>query len=401
MDRRNFFVGTGALTAWLSLGGPAGLLREALGQAAAPPASGAPGSIPTFRGNAARSLQGLGAVPRSPVVRWSFVTGVHKEAVGRGHRTWKGTGWSGQAAIAGGRVYVPGLDGTCYCRDADTGEAVWQTTGDDSIKSSICLWDDRLLFGSRDNHLRCLSMDDGRLLWKLPCGGKDVDSTPAVIGDRAWFGAEDTHVYCVSRSGEVLWRTSTGGSIESSPAVSDGRLYIGSYDGQLHCLRSDDGARLWRFPTGDDTDSSPVLVDGRVFVACENGFLYCVSAATGERIWRFRAGAGMWCTPAVVGGRVYIGDDAGLIHCLQAEDGKLLWRRSIDSGTWASPTVVDDCLVIGDWSGILHCLSATDGSTLWARPHPETYIVSSACIAGGRIYIGVRDGTFYCLEETP
>jgi len=401
MHRRQFCVQLGASAAWLALLGVPLRPRGAMAQLAAPTGPDGLPSLPTFRGNAARSLQGLGAVPRSPRLRWSFTTGTHVETMSWGQRTWKGTGWSGQAAIAGGRVYVPGLDGVCYCRNADSGEPVWEARVGDSIKSSVCHWGDRLLFGSRDDNLHCVSAVDGSLLWSLSCGGKDVDSTPVAIGQRAWFGAEDTHVYCVDPDGTVLWRRPTGGSIESSPSVVDGRVYIGSYDGQLHCLGADDGSPLWRFPTGDDTDSSPVVVDGRVFVGCENGFLYCVDAETGARIWRFRAAAGVWGTPAVVAGRVYIGDDAGLLHCLAASDGAVIWRASLGSGTWASPTVVDGCVVIGDWDGRLHCLSASDGSSIWVRPHAGTYIVSSACIAGNRIYIGVRDGTFYCLEDGP
>jgi outer membrane protein assembly factor BamB len=393
VDRRRFCAGLGASATWLALGGWSPLVRQARAQPAP--------SIPTFRGDASRSLQGLGSVPRRPRVRWSFVTGEHIEKLSWGSRSWKGTGWSGQAALGDGRVYVPGLDGVCYCRDADTGEPVWRQAVGDSIKGSITLWGDRLLCGSRADQLHCLSMADGQPLWSLACGGKDVDSTPAVIGDRAWFGAEDTHVYCVDRQGRVLWRSPTGGSIESSPSVVDGRVYIGAYDGKLHCLGADDGAHLWAFVTGDDTDSSPVIVAGRVYVGCENSFVYCLDAVSGERVWRFRCAAGVWGTPAVVAGRVYIADDAGLLYCLDAEGGALIWRVPLGAGTWASPTVVDGCVVIGDWEGTLHCRASEDGAPVWDRPHAGTYIVSSACIAGDRIYIGVRDGTFYCLEDSP
>ncbi len=398
MQRRDFCVRLGASAAWLALAGIPLRPRSARAQQVAPDPLPA---LTTFRGDATRSLQGFGPVPRQPVVRWSFTTGTHVETLSWGKRTWKGTGWSGQAAVAGGRVYVPGLDGVCYCRDFDSGEGIWQARVADSIKSSICIWDDRVLFGSRDNHLHAVSAADGSPLWSLACGGKDVDSTPVAIGDRAWFGAEDTHVYCIDRDGGVIWRSPTGGSIESSPAVVDGRVFIGSYDGKLHCLDAASGEPIWSFITGDDTDSSPVIVGSMLLVGCENGFLYCLDPATGARFWRFRAAAGIWGTPAVVDGRVYIGDDAGLMHCLNLRDGAVVWRRSMGAGTWASPTVVDGCVVIGDWDGVLHCLEAEDGAPLWTRPHSGTYIVSSACIAAGRIVIGVRDGTVYCLEDAP
>lgn len=355
--------------------------------------------VATFRGDAARALQGSGTVPRAPVIRWSFQIGSRVEALaGGGSRTWKGTGWSGQAALAGGRVYVPGLDGTCYCRDAGSGQAIWETAVDDSIKGSITLWDDRLLFGSRDNHLHCLALEDGTELWRLACGGKDVDSTPAVVGAMAWFGAEDKHLYCINPGGDVLWRYATGGSVESSPAVVDGRAYVGSYDGYLHCVDAASGGKIWAFPTGDDTDSSPVVVGDTVYIGSENGFLYAVDRHTGARRWRYRAGGGIWGTPAVVENTVVIGADDALVHRVRAADGAVVWKAPVAAGMWASPTVVDGVVVIGDWDGLLNGLDLQTGKTLWTF-ETGSYIVSSACIGGGHIYIGARNGTFYCFEQ--
>jgi len=357
--------------------------------------------VATFRGDATRSVQGTGTVPRNPVVRWSFETGERVETLASGgHRTWKGTGWSGQAALAGGRVYIPGLDGVCYCRDADTGEAIWQTAVGDSIKGSITLWYDQLLFGSRDDHMHCLAREDGAERWRLACGGQDVDSTPAVVGGRAWFGTEDTHLYCVNAGGEVLWSYTTGGSVESSPAVVGDRAWIGSYDGYLHCVRADTGDLVWKFPTGDDTDSSPVVVGDRVYIGCENGFLYAIERDTGRMVWRYRAGAGIWSTPAVVDGRVFTGSDDALVHCVDARTGEAVWRSDLTAGTWASPTVLDNMVVIGDWDGVLSGIDATSGERVWTF-ETGSYIVSSACIGGGRIHVGARNGTFYCLEEGP
>jgi len=391
-DRRQFL----ALAAVAPLAG-SGLLADPV-RAASAPSSASP--ILTFRGNASRSHQGSGPLPRKFAPLWTFETGTHTEPLSGGRkRTWKGTGWSGQPALAHGRVYVPGLDGVLYCRDAINGAAVWEANAQDSIKGSPCLWGDRVLFGSRDNHLHCASLEDGKEFWSLACGGKDVDSTPAAVGDRAWFGAEDSYVYCVDPGGRVLWRTKTGGSIESSPAVVGGRLYIGSYDGYLHCLGSSDGSRLWTFPTGDDTDSSPVVVGDSVYIGCENGFVYRVDRKTGELRWRYRAGAGVWATPSVVDGAVFIASDDALVHCIDAETGQVRWRSdAVRGGMWGSTTVVDGLVVVGDWSGWLSALDARTGAAVW-QFETGAYIVSSACIHAGRIYIGSRTGTFYCFGE--
>jgi len=138
-----------------------------------------------------------------------------------------------------------------------------------------------------------------------------------------------------------------------------------------------------------------------VFIGCENGFLYCIDLWSGARIWRYRTAAGIWGTPAVVNDSVFIGDDAGLLHCVSAQTGACQWVCELGAGTWASPTVVDGVVVIGDWAGILHGVDAISGDVIWQRAHKDTYIVSSAAIIDGLIFIGVRDGTVYCLQEAP
>ncbi len=394
LSRREFVRAVGGVTAaGVVLPAGVGLAQEIVEEevTAAPVVP----PVGTFRGNASRSLQGVGTVPRKVGVLWSFDTG---ELAEEGGGVSRGTGCRGPAASSDGRVYVPGLDGVCYCRDAITGEAIWETRVGGAISSSITLWYDQLLFGSRDDHLHCLMMRDGTERWRLACGAKDVDSTPAVIEGRAWFGTGDARMYCVNAGGEVLWSYTAGGALESSPSVADGRVYVGCSDGYLHCVRASDGERMWTFPTGDDTPSSPVVVGDRVYVGSRNGFLYAVDRVAGTRVWRYRAGAGIVGTPAVVDGRVFVGADDAVVHCVKADEGSALWRTRVASGMAASPTVLDGMLVVGDRSGALNALEAESGAWVWTHEAGAS-VVSSACIAGGRIYVGSLGGTFYCLGE--
>ena len=99
----------------------------------------------------------------------------------------------------------------------------------------------------------------------------------------------------------------------------------------------------------------------------------------------------------MVDGAVFIASDDALVHCIDAETGQVRWRSdAVRGGMWGSTTVVDGLVVVGDWSGWLTALDARTGAAVW-QFETGAYIVSSACIHAGRIYIGARTGTVYCF----
>ncbi|MCL6623707.1 MAG: PQQ-binding-like beta-propeller repeat protein, partial [Fimbriimonadales bacterium] len=147
-----------------------------------------PGSdLLMFRGNAERSLSGMGKVPRKPKLLWTFKTSGILEVTAE-HRGvppgtyWAGTDWTGQPAREGDRYYVGSVDSHVYCLDAKTGHLIWKFKTGHNIKGSVTIAGDRLYVGSRDNHLYCLEKETGRLVWKVKTGN-DMDSSHVVMDD--------------------------------------------------------------------------------------------------------------------------------------------------------------------------------------------------------------------------
>ncbi len=66
---------------------------------------------------------------------------------------------------------------------------------------------------------------------------------PVVADGRVLFGSSaDDHLYCLDLvDGRVLWTYAAGGPIRYAPSVAGGRVYFGSDDGVIYCLRLDDG----------------------------------------------------------------------------------------------------------------------------------------------------------------
>src|SRR5207248_7297651 len=72
-----------------------------------------PAAIPMWLGNPSRNFFGTGPIPKSLRVIWDFKTGFVR---GRLHPDpWGGSGWPGQVAVVGDRVYFQSGDSYIYC----------------------------------------------------------------------------------------------------------------------------------------------------------------------------------------------------------------------------------------------------------------------------------------------
>jgi len=101
--------------------------------------------------------------------------------------------------------------------------------------SSPALADNSLYLGAGDS-LVALDINTHKVQWTFKAG-KDIVSSPAVVGTAIYFGCQDGHLYAVCMTtGEKVWDSPTGREIKSSPAVADGTVYVGSHDGKLYAF---------------------------------------------------------------------------------------------------------------------------------------------------------------------
>lgn len=371
--------------------------------------SAASDTLIMFRGNPTHTFYGTGPIPTKPALKWKFrMERVEALLHGRPH-VWTGTGWTGQASVLGGYVFIGSQDKHFYCFETETGQLRWKYQSGRWFKSSPCLYENRIYVGNVDNYLRCMDAQTGRVLWHYNMG-RDLDSSPCVWEGRLYIGGENGYLHCFDpKRGKLLWRTFLGGigpntkpgsnGVETSPAVADGEVYAANYDGYLFCVDARTGAIRWKFRTGDDTDASPVIVGDRLYIAAEdrNPYLYCVSRQQkGKLIWKLSNRKGWWSTPAIVGDRLWIGGNNGILYCIEAKTGKVIWTFKAGGPIWSSPAVVDDRVVFGSYTPYLHMLDANSGKQIWkfnmgGRSH------STPCVVNGSIYVGCSAGTFYCF----
>ena len=86
-------------------------------------------------------------------------------------------------------------------------------------------------------------------------------------------------------------------------------------------------------------------------------------------------------------------------YALEMETGDIAWQTSLHGPVMSSCALDETKAFFATMYGAVHALDKTDGKTLWEWNTPDkTGISASPCLSGGRMHIGTRGGSFFCLD---
>ena len=278
-----------------------------------------------------------------------------------------------------------------------------------------------------------LSQQPAEVKWawtfQLPERGAIV-SSPLLHGDNVYIAAAHDSVfrpfgrlYCLDRgTGQVRWTFDNGGKMRqvfSSPVIADGVLYIGEglhQDEQcrLYAVDAVTGQKKGEYATGSHTEATPVVVGERIYQGAGDDGLHCLRRSDLSKIWVF-PGFHIDTGPVVVGEALFIGSGIGdayketALFRLDAQTGKRVWRVTTDLPVWTEVAVVGQRVFVGMGNGRLNeepehpmgrviCLDAATGNEIWKVKLPEG-VLGRLSVDAGRLYLGCRDGKYYCLRQ--
>ena len=193
---------------------------------------------PQYRADAARSGYTAEPLPAKLALHWM------RAARHAPRRAWVGRSlarsrmkfdWAYGVVVADGLcVFGSSADDKVHALDAATGQERWSVFTGGPVRLAPAIWKGRVYAVSDDGCLHCLSLKDGRQLWRLRAGpsheriignGRLVSrwvarGGPAVRDGIVYFGAgiwpiEGVYVYAVdAASGKVLWCNDNAGYLE-------------------------------------------------------------------------------------------------------------------------------------------------------------------------------------------
>ncbi len=149
---------------------------------------GDPDDWPTYRHDAERSAAASASVQLPLVAKWGVNLG----------------GKLSSPVAAGNRVYVASVDAhTVHALDAATGIELWTYTVGGRVDSPPTIYKGRVLFGSADGYVYCLSAETGSLIWRFRAAPMDRRMVAFEQIESVWpvHGSvlvQDDTLYCVA-----------------------------------------------------------------------------------------------------------------------------------------------------------------------------------------------------------
>lgn len=251
-------------------------------------------------------------------------------------------------------------------------------------------------------------------------GNRVLESSPSVIGDTIYLASGAGHVYGLDKSDlSVVWDYWIGSDLDGSPVTtSDGHIlqavekqYIPGKGGvlKLDPRKPADEALVWFFPTGN-----------RTFADWQGGVIGSVSVNDAYGSDRSRPALAAF---TAIDGNLYVvsqDETEGTVSGPQGQTGpptpKLVFKDEVGGGI-STPIMVDDYIIQGGYGARMNVYridyQAEDGVPLKDRAgnqwsvgvtqvasFPAGSFESTPIVWQGRIYVGSRDGSFYCLGDS-
>lgn len=196
--------------------------------------------------------------------------------------------------------------------------------------------DDLWLVGDEGGVMHCF-MRSGQSRWQFKTGDQILGEA-LVYGNLVIFGSYDQSLYAVGlEDGQERWRQETGGYINGRPVLEaeNGWLIIGNCEGKLVKFSAADGSELASLDLGSPIPETPVLDRGLCLALTHSGELVAVDIASFTVTWRVQSEGSFVSSPAIIGSAVVLTTSAGLVHVYWPESGK--WQHDVTDGMAVTP----------------------------------------------------------------
>jgi len=299
----------------------------------------------------------------------------------------------------------------------------------DDWDSSVVIRNDYAFVGGENSHFYIIKLNRGydsagkvtvdptivldfpswtqALLDKLGSKDVSVENSPCLVGDRVYF-------------------TNSGGLVHGLD-VSATMKELGP--GETPATGREAYPVVFKFWTGDDSDATIVAdEEGFIYVCQHSDDLRGKSARATEigqiikldprsdgqtsdpvvwsqEVTKLSGGvSGVWATPCIYKDMLYVPTHGGALLGLDRQTGEIVWSKTLTEHAWGSCVVVDKTLIVGDTYGTLHAWDVSDTRVdppvVWEyKTASGSALESTPAVWKGHIYLGSRDGYFYCFAD--
>ncbi|NUO78988.1 PQQ-binding-like beta-propeller repeat protein [candidate division KSB1 bacterium] len=338
---------------------------------------------PIFRGNAQLTGVGASALPEQPELLWTF------EAKGD---------IEGSPVIHAGTVYATGLDSQLYALDLHSGKLKWQYAALAETKASPAVSNGVVYFGDESGAFHAVEVATGKRKWLFQTDA-GVISSANFYQDRVLFGSYDNHLYCLDVHGKLQWKLETDGYIHATPTIFGELAVVAGCDGVFRMIRIRDGVAVKEAQAGAYVAASTAVLGERAYVGTFANRVLCFDLNSAKMLWEYdhpQRDFPFFASAAVTNEIVIACGRDKLVHALNPQDGKVLWTHSAKTKIEASPVIVGPRVIVAVANGDVLALDLKTGKVVWQFESGSSFIASPA-IAHGKLVVGSTEGIIYCF----
>jgi outer membrane protein assembly factor BamB len=301
--------------------------------------------------------------------------------------------------VAGGYIYLSGVDGVLHVLNAATGVQAWSAPGTNpGVEASVPVVAGSQVFVAAGNNLHAYSTVTRRLQWSRTLASPvDVFSTPLVDGSDV-FVETGTVVNHFSTTGDARFTITTTGTASAAPVISGTTLFTEDHAAlsttyYVRAWSLSSRTLLWSKMHGGDGASlnSLTAVNNVVISSAFGWWVRAYDAGSGTVLWTAKNSAGTELEPftpaTVANGNVYftgvpfvVAPDPEHLYRVDLNSGKLLASATENPG----PLTVANGLV---YEGLkLRIYNATTLQHLWSPAEVVTVGNEQPVVANGRFY---------------
>ncbi len=274
-----------------------------------------------------------------------------------------------QPALLAGKDYlVADRAGILTCLDPERGKEKWVfRTGDFSGKIfRPMVRRGKVFLVSAEGTVRCLSLKEGRLLWKkkvAPSGAGPALAGPSGV---LVFTGRPPRLLCLDPGeGRLLWSRDLKGALSSPPVLSGRKVYFGIRPGLLSARDAGTGSPLWTRVLPDLCVGAPAADKTQVVVACLDGSILAFTPK-GSPSWKTRLTAPLSLPPLFLGDRVLALPQAKRVVLLKRQGGKVLREIPLKAAPSSPGAFLEGKVYLGLDDGTLLCLDPEEWQVLWS-----------------------------------
>ncbi len=350
-----------------------------------------PDSWPTFRGDGGLTGQAARDLPVTPRLAWTFAAGGAVKA---------------SPVIGSGRVVVGSMDGAIVCVSLASGKLLWRHDAGAAVEAPALIDGEAVYVATTEGQVLRLDAATGALAWRVAVGSR-IAGSPNI---HRQSGSGRTVVLVASydgamraldaKNGSVAWTFQTDNYINGCGAVTGNIVVFGGCDAQVHLVSVLDGEEAASIDTGSYIPGSPAVLDGRAYAGNYGGLLNAIDLATAAVAWRYESvdRFAFFGSPAVSREWIVAASEDGRVHGIDARTGKERWTWTAGEGVDCSPVIAGSSVVIGTPDGRLAVLGLADGRELWSWDVGAS-VSGSPAVAGGMLVVAGEDGTIAAFGE--